>query len=62
MRKLTDKDIEYINDKPSHYRDYGFVVGRKIAEIYLEDIGGDINKLKNSPYFIDKPLLATSSK
>lgn len=55
MRKLTDEQIEYINDKKPPRID-GMVITRGFAEIIL---GGDIDIefLKNSPYFIDRPVL-----
>ena len=60
-KKLTDAEIEYINTKSPIYQNYGFVVNRAFVERVLMGDQIDIEYLKNSPYFIDKPVLTTST-
>lgn len=52
--KLTDKDIEYINNKPE--RKDGIVLSRILAEVYLEDSQIGIEDLKKSPYYVDRHI------
>ena len=54
MRKLTQKEIDYINDKKGVHFRYCFILTLSSVEKIIDDMG--VEKLRNSPYFIDQPI------